>query len=531
MAITESPYKSAKDSPSRQLLWELSQLAIAAQEKFHDRLDRDSKEREVIHSSALAAAIAEHERVRRDAETERQRVELQIREEQRKREEERRDVERRRQLLAEEEFAAREEEAQRVQAAKRAQREATAAREAREAREAESARQKAAKDRAEAEAESQKRLKEKEDAETRIKKLDDQKKAQAVKADRKAREALEQAEKARKVQGDQLSIEQQQPTKILPAPKDSKLEAEFERFREIHRKLKELRKYMADQARQNTTLKDRMGDMRREIKKSVGQLTEGKGANKQQRIVKLLKEAVTSFPQPSTSLAVFIARPVQDAQAPALVIYLLNHFAKAVVSQYINEASVSPKLADPIGTIASSIFAMEEFKCNGVSLIDVLIAKLHVVCPPLFGIYGDENTTEGRNRLGWWREEPGGSWVSDQRHWDRMAGLGAGFASIALRNFEKSRNENPYPPFHYWQSLSLILNIPAGHVTETHCILLRSMISNNESRFLQFFGNAGTAALRYALLDFPKKVSRQTPAASSLAGLEHLLRKEKGIYL
>ena len=280
MAISESPYKSAKDSPSRQLLWELSQLAIAAQEKFHDRLDRDSKEREVIHSSALAAAIAEHERVRRDAETERQRVELQIREEQRKREEERRDVERRRQLLAEEEFAAREEEAQRVQAAKRAQREATAAREAREAREAESARQKAAKDRAEAEAESQKRLKEKEDAETRIKKLEDQKKAQAVKAARKAREALEQAEKARKVQGDQLSIEQQQPTKILPAPKDSKLEAEFERFREIHRKLKELRKYMADQARQNTTLKDRMGDMRREIKKSVGQLTEGKGANK-----------------------------------------------------------------------------------------------------------------------------------------------------------------------------------------------------------------------------------------------------------
>lgn len=226
----------------------------------------------------------------------------------------------------------------------------------------------------------------------------------------------------------------------------------------------------------------------------------------------------------------FIARPVQDAQAPALVIFLLNHFAKAVISQYINEASVSPKLADPIGTVTSSIFALEDFKCNGVSLIDVLIAKFHVVCPPLFGIYGDEKTTEGRSRLGWWREGPDGPWISDQRHWDRMAGLGAGFASIALRNFEKSRSENPYPPYHYWQSLSSILNIPAGYVTETHFILVRSMLLNSESRFILFFGKPALSALSFAILDFPKKAVQQTPAASSLAGLEHTFRKDKGIY-
>lgn len=225
----------------------------------------------------------------------------------------------------------------------------------------------------------------------------------------------------------------------------------------------------------------------------------------------------------------FIARPVQDAQAPALVIFLLNHFAKAVISQYINEASVSPKLADPIGTVTSSIFALEDLKCNGVSLIDVLIAKFHVVCPPLFGIYGDEKTTEGRTRLGWWREGSDGPWISDQRHWDRMAGLGAGFASIALRNFEKSRSENPYPPYHYWQSLSSILNIPAGHVTETHFIIVRSMLLNSESRFMLFFGKPAFSALRFAILEFPKKAAQQTPAASSLAGLEHTFRKDKGI--
>jgi len=38
-----------------------------------------------------------------------------------------------------------------------------------------------------------------------------------------------------------------------------------------------LRKFMADQAKTNPALKGRMGDMRREIRKSVGQLTVTQG--------------------------------------------------------------------------------------------------------------------------------------------------------------------------------------------------------------------------------------------------------------
>ncbi|KAI4162046.1 MAG: hypothetical protein LQ342_004358 [Letrouitia transgressa] len=520
METMESPYKFAKDSPSRQLLWELSQLAISTQEKFNDRLDRACKEREAAHSSALAASIAEHERVRRDAEIERQRIELQIQEEQRRREEEkRRELEQIRQL-------AERKETERAQAAERAEREATAER---KAREAEATRQKAAK--AQAEADAAKRLKEEEEQEERAKQLDEQKRAQAAEADRVAEEKRASAEKTRNQEARFVTSKQAALQSTQPPPRSPEREAESQRYQEIHKKLKELRKYMADQAKQIPGLKQKMGDMRREIKKSVGQFTEDKTANKvpHAKILSVLKEAVTSFPQPTTSLAMFIARPVQDAQAPALVIFLLNHFAKAVISQYINEASVSPKLADPIGTVTSSIFALEDLKCNGVSLIDVLIAKFHVVCPPLFGIYGDEKTTEGRTRLGWWREGSDGPWISDQRHWDRMAGLGAGFASIALRNFEKSRSENPYPPYHYWQSLSSILNIPAGHVTETHFIIVRSMLLNSESRFMLFFGKPAFSALRFAILEFPKKAAQQTPAASSLAGLEHTFRKDKGI--
>lgn len=50
-----------------------------------------------------------------------------------------------------------------------------------------------------------------------------------------------------------------------------------DRYAEIHRNLKALRKSMAEQATRNRALKERMGDMRREIRKSVGQLTVSSG--------------------------------------------------------------------------------------------------------------------------------------------------------------------------------------------------------------------------------------------------------------
>ncbi len=55
-----------------------------------------------------------------------------------------------------------------------------------------------------------------------------------------------------------------------------------DRYAEIFKNLKNLRKFMQEQAKTNPALKARMGDMRREIRKSVGQLTVAAGSNKQQ---------------------------------------------------------------------------------------------------------------------------------------------------------------------------------------------------------------------------------------------------------
>ena len=256
-------------------------------------------------------------------------------------------------------------------------------------------------------------------------------------------------------------------------------------------------------------------------------------ATQHAQLLKVLRTAA-SVPEPKVEIPMFLASPppIQGStMGPALLVYELNIFAKAIISQFIDEAGVSPKAADPVGLIASQIFTDAAFRWNGLSLIDILMAKFHAVCPVLWGIYGDEKTVEGKTRLGWWREEKGGPWISAQRHNERMTGLGAGFAAIALRNYNKSRQENPYPNENYWHSLACIVNVPANQVTQTHFLVLKAMIENNAGRFLLLFGDAGRWALRRALVDFPQQAAQQSVAAKAVAGLWDVLRRDQKIFM
>jgi nucleoporin GLE1 len=255
------------------------------------------------------------------------------------------------------------------------------------------------------------------------------------------------------------------------------------------------------------------------------------------KLVDTLKEALTiSSPPIDPGMFVLSApAPAEGAHnngntLPVLFIYLLNIFSKAVLSQFIDEAGVSPKTADPIGVIAVSIFAQADLCWRGVSLIDILICKMRVVCPVLFGVRGSEKTEEGRARLGWWREK-GGEWVSDQIHNTRMTGLGAGYAAISLRDFSKSSNTNPYPPTKYWQSMSCIVNTPPEEASSTQYIVLKAMIENYEQRFMSFYGSAARAALQVALVDFPGRAQENTVAVSSLKVLGDKLRRDVGLRL
>jgi nucleoporin GLE1 len=61
------------------------------------------------------------------------------------------------------------------------------------------------------------------------------------------------------------------PSHILPG---------VERYSQIHQNLKQLRQYLATEAKTNKPFKTMYGDMRRKIRQTVGQLTGEKGANK-----------------------------------------------------------------------------------------------------------------------------------------------------------------------------------------------------------------------------------------------------------
>jgi nucleoporin GLE1 len=216
--------------------------------------------------------------------------------------------------------------------------------------------------------------------------------------------------------------------------------------------------------------------------------------------------------------------PNNDTTLPSLFIYLLNICAKGIINQFINECSANPKAADPIGVFTAHIFSQKDFLWRGESLIDILMAKFRVVCPVLFGLRGSDKTERGRLAIGWKKDGPG--YVTEQTHNDRMTGLGAGFASISLRDFSKTSKANPYPPVNYWKALAGIVNSPPNETSNTQYVVLRAMIEGHEQRFLNFYGNAAIAALRLALVDFPKRAPANASAAHSLRAMVELLRTD-----
>ncbi|CAH0029248.1 unnamed protein product [Clonostachys rhizophaga] len=312
------------------------------------------------------------------------------------------------------------------------------------------------------------------------------------------------------------------------------------RYTEIHQELKKLRKNLVAESKvPGSPMKGKLGAYRREIRVSIGQLTGTKGANAQptSKIMAALRDALEGkVPSPPIDVSRYVVDQREPAEGalhndltmPSLFLYLLNICAKSIISQFINEGGANPKSADPIGVFTAQVFSTKEFMWRGQPLIDILMSKFRVVCPVVFGLRGNDKTERGRIALGWKKDGP--SWITEQSHNDRMTGLGAGFAAVSLRDFSKSARTNPYPPTNYWVALAGIVNSPVGQISNTQYVVLRAMIGGYEQRFLNFYGNAGLAALRLALIEFPKKAPENAAAAGSLRALAEVLR-ESGLVL
>lgn len=255
------------DSPSRQLVYDLAKDLEAirlhhedlkrvysyqaqAQEEEEDEIDRAHQE---FYYAAIEKTYDYYDGHRREAE-----IVLQehLREEEEK--------ERRRQ---EEEERRRQAEKERLERERKEREEAARKREEEARREAERIAREEEERRKKAEAEA-KAIKAAEEEKTRRQKEEAEEKERQRQAEL---QRAEEEEKKRRTLGGAQGVTQEE------------LE-EQEKYLELHKYLKELRKFVVAEGKKNPTLKSTIGDYRRGITKCIGQLREGQGtaANKGQ---------------------------------------------------------------------------------------------------------------------------------------------------------------------------------------------------------------------------------------------------------
>jgi membrane protein involved in colicin uptake len=280
---TKSVSPKFDDSPSRQLMLdleralgqaqihetELQKVHIHDRRLFQENLDRVDTKKAREDVAALDAATSKHEIVRKEAEAELQRYYRELEEQERlkRKEEERRAQEQQTRAKAEAERKAKEEAERKARmerehaAARKAAEEVSQAEEAeRQNREEALAREKAEKER---------RQREEQEA---------AKASQQAAEENFVREKAARETAAKTNAGPDQTI---QPQVQSSTTRNAEIGTQHQRFLQIHQNLKIFRKDFWAQCKKDVNLKSKVGDMRRAIKTSVGQLTEAKGANRQ----------------------------------------------------------------------------------------------------------------------------------------------------------------------------------------------------------------------------------------------------------
>ena len=285
MDVMTSPWRSAKDSPSRQLLWELGQMHISDRQLFTDQLDREAEKRALLHRQALQAASTEHDRVRENAEHLMAKLQAQLLAEKRRQEEEiQKDKERQRKEELEQDAAVERKKSERqVQAAMHAEKVRKEAR-----RQEDEIKSKEQAEKARNDAEVAKRLQK-----------EQEERAQADLAARAAVSRLTEVKAKAEAppnlpQPAIVSEAASMPVSSQTNGRHPEWEAEHLRYLDIHHRLKEMRNWISNQVKGNPQLKTIVGDKRRDIKKYIGQVREGKAENRKQvgRLVVLLSPSM-----------------------------------------------------------------------------------------------------------------------------------------------------------------------------------------------------------------------------------------------
>lgn len=235
--------------------------------------------------------------------------------------------------------------------------------------------------------------------------------------------------------------------------------------------------------------------------------------------IKTLKEAhwewsIGVAPSETVDINLFRLEPVESFHVPKLFIWMVNNTCKAIIRQMGVECASDPAFATPLGILTAQIFAQPSCKPQGHTMVDIFWAKFHKAHPVLFGCFGSEQTTKDRELLGW------------RADWDqteafaRFRGMSRAFAAVTMRDFAKSKQDNPFPNRVYWAALSRILNTPADRQLAIHYLSLEGLLDPVFiPRYLQLYGQIGLAVLRTATKEFPQRRDRNKKMIGQRAGV------------
>lgn len=507
-SITRDPF----DSPSRQIAAEFHLRLSLSDRDFNEQLDRAAADRARHHEAQLTRAAEEHNKVLRGAELEIQRLILEQEQMRLRRE------------------ADQQREIERLQREK-AQQEADNQRRALEARQREehAARQAAEYYRQLKEAEARKVEREQQEAQV------ERQRQQTAEADRQAKEQAAAAEKVRLSQTPQPA--QLAPAAVLSVPTAAAATQNFRsapsdvdeihaKYLALHSRMKQFRTAFAKEHKTpGDPLKGPVGDTRRNIRLRLGQIN----TDRKDSVAAIKKLREDSFNialetrGPTVDIRPYLVSqqipPLAneaEAQYPAFLLYMWICFEKFVLKQFEKEAAAADgRTIQEIGLIAASLLADPKYMWKGIPLTDIVLAKLHRICPILFGVRGTMNTAEGRIRLGWLPIDKASP--SEEQYAQRMRGLGAGYAALSLRSF--NAKAPAVPMSEYWRAIVTICNTPTEHLWPGHFALLYGLIRDYYKKFLSFYGAPARGVLRRATIDLPTRAPPRCKDAAGTVGV------------
>ncbi|KAF2995877.1 hypothetical protein E8E13_004290 [Curvularia kusanoi] len=524
-SLARDPY----ESPSRQMQLEFNLKLSISDKNFNEQLDQAAAERARLHEEQLARAAEEHAKVRRGAELELQRLTLEEEKARlRSQEEQQRAIER---LQKEKEQQQAEAHRRQLEAQQREEELARKAAEHQKKLQEAAARQNAQR---EQEAAAERQRKEKEEA------------------DRRAKEAADAAEKARAQQAAQ-QVAQQAPVQARPAtavqptaaakapvatqaPNDA-INNIHTKYLELHQRMKEFRKAFWNEHKQpGKPLKAPVGDARRNFRLRMGQITAERASS--QAAIKSLRadsfDVALNTPGPTIDIRPFLVNQTipplaneAEAQYPAFLLYMWIIFEKFLLKQFDKEAdNEDGRVMQELGLVAASLFADQKYMWKGISLIDVLLAKMHKVCPIMFGLRGNMNTVEGQKRLGW--VPIGDNPPTATAYMQRIRGLSAGFAAMSLRAF---KTVPALPMSEYWHVLVHVCNTPTQDLYPGHFAILNGLLRDFYKKFLGFYGVQARGVLRRAVIDVPARAPERCKDAAGVISVFREQWKKENLVL